>query len=209
MKSAGDYYDIFKLQDKVVIAIGDVTGHGSTSGIIMLMAQTVIRSLVEINMDADQVLKVLNSVLYSNIVRINERTENMTLSLLFYEKGKFSIAGQHESIVICRSSGKIEIIETINLGIYIGFMPDITEYLKTMEIKLEKGDVMLLYTDGLTEAVNDRNEQYGLNNLSNNLKSHRQMNAKQINYQIITEVYNFIGESRIYDDITLIVIKQL
>ena len=73
----GDYYDVFKINDVVIIGIGDVTGHGLPSGIIMLMAQTAIRSLAEVlNRDITSILKILNSILYTNIHAYKRRQEH-------------------------------------------------------------------------------------------------------------------------------------
>ena len=92
---------------------------------------------------------------------------------------------------------------------YVGFSDDISRYLDILKIRLEQNETMILYTDGITEAVNEKGEQFGLDRLSNVINRNKQSGAKQINYQIIKEVYNFIGDRKVYDDISLVVIKQL
>lgn len=205
----GDYYDIINGDEYVTIGIGDVTGHGLPSGIIMMMAQTAIKSLSEANIKPDDFLMILNSVLYKNIARIKE-TKNMTLSLIFYKDGKCIITGQHESVLILRSTGEIEEINTMELGFYIGMLPDLSAQINYREFNLNKDDLLFLYTDGVTEATNEQNEQFGIERIKAVLKKHysHTVSLDKLKFRVIKELYNFMGESRIYDDISMVFIKK-
>jgi serine phosphatase RsbU (regulator of sigma subunit) len=204
----GDYFDVIKLGGRIIFGIGDVTGHGLPSGIIMLMVQSVLRTMAELGMvDLKQVLTILNRVLFSNIQRMGEE-RNMTLQVGYYEKGKFNLAGQHESVLIWRKNGEIEILDTLKWGFYVGMMQDIEETIQTKEIRLEKGETLFLYTDGVTEAVNADEEQFGLNRVCETLKKYAPLPAEKIKFYFLKELYNFIGAEPIYDDISFMVIKQ-
>jgi serine phosphatase RsbU (regulator of sigma subunit) len=204
----GDYYDIFKLGNITIIGIGDVTGHGLPSGIIMLMAQTAIRALAETAPESPaELLVILNRVLFSNINRIREE-RNMTLAVFFQQDGRFCVSGQHESIVICRKDGKVENIETMDLGYYVGMLPDIADSVKTYDFRLESGDLLFLYSDGVTEAENEKSEQYGIDRMLEKISRYHELSSEEIRSKMIKDLYNFMGQREILDDITMVVIKQ-
>lgn len=99
----GDYYDILSTDDIVTIAIGDVTGHGLESGILMVMTQTAVRTLKEIReLDPVKFLDALNRTIYKNVRRMNSE-KNLTLVVLTYSKGRISISGQHEETIVVRN----------------------------------------------------------------------------------------------------------
>jgi sigma-B regulation protein RsbU (phosphoserine phosphatase) len=204
----GDYYDVLKVGDVVYIGIGDVTGHGLQSGVIMLMAQTAILTLSKSGeKDMEHMLGILNQVLYKNILRIQE-SKNMTLAILQYANHEFSMVGQHESVLICRTNGEVEVVDTLNLGLPIGLEEHIEGFIMTSHIHLNKGDLMVLYTDGATEAMNAQKQQFGIPGLKASLARHYKLPVHEIRNHILTDVFAHIGDARIYDDIALMVIRQ-
>jgi sigma-B regulation protein RsbU (phosphoserine phosphatase) len=204
----GDYYDVLQVDGMVFMGIGDVTGHGLQAGVIMLMAQTALLTLSQSGeQDMRHILSVLNRVLYQNIVRIREN-KNMTLSVLRYSDQEFDIVGQHESVLICRQDGRVEVIDTIDLGFPVGLERDIDEFIFSERFRLASGDVMLLYTDGVTEAENQQRQMFGLDNLTGALVKYHQLGAKEIMSHLVDEVQTYIDTAPIYDDISMLVVKQ-
>lgn len=204
----GDYYDIVSVGDVVYLGIGDVTGHGLPAGVIMLMAQTAMLTLSQSGeQDMKRMLSLLNQVLYRNILRIKEN-KNMTLAIIRYENRRFDLVGQHESVLICRSNGQIEEIDTLDMGFPMGLEYDIDDFITTDHFHLEPDDVLLLYTDGVTEAENVQDKQFGMEKLKESLASHHRMAAQEMVAQIMQDVHDFIGKQDIYDDISALVIKQ-
>jgi hypothetical protein len=121
----GDYYDVLNIDGVVTLGIGDVTGHGLESGILMLMAQTAVRTLKEIReTDPVRFLDALNRSLYKNVQRMNSE-KSLTLVILNYSQGLVSISGQHEETIIVRLGGEIERIDTMDLGFPIALDDDI------------------------------------------------------------------------------------
>lgn len=205
----GDYYDVLRIGDSVIIGIGDVTGHGLPAGIIMLMAQTSLLTLSHSGeRDMEQMMAILNRVIYQNIVRINEN-KSMTLAAIRYQDRKFNLVGQHESVLICRKNGQIEEIDTIDLGFPIGLENDIDDFIMSRQFTLEPEDALVLYTDGITEAENEAGDMYTLERLIGGLVAYHEMEAKEMMAHILADVYTFIGKTHIFDDISLVVIKQL
>lgn len=204
----GDYYDVLQYQDRVKIGIGDVTGHGLESGVLMIMAQTVVRSLLEGNFtNPQEFLDVLNRTVYHNAQRMN-CDKTMTLALLDYADGVLQISGQHEEVLVVRSGGKVERIDTIDLGFPIAMVEDMAEFVTTARVELNPGDVVVLYTDGITEAFNLDKQEYGLERLIDVAQRNCHKSAQEIQEAVISDVKGYIGQQKVYDDITLLVFKQ-
>ncbi|MFB2898574.1 SpoIIE family protein phosphatase [Aerosakkonemataceae cyanobacterium BLCC-F50] len=204
----GDYYDVLQQNGKVKIGIGDVTGHGLESGVVMIMAQTAVRTLLTVEeTDPVKFLNALNQIIYRNTNRMKS-PKNMTLSLLEYEAGVMRLSGQHEELIVVRNNGEIERIDTFDLGFPLGLEPDITQFIQQVEITLRSGEIAVLYTDGITEAVNSQNELYGLERFYTILQKNHHLSADEIRQAVIDDVMSYINEQKVFDDITLVVIKQ-
>ncbi|NEQ64992.1 MAG: AAA family ATPase [Symploca sp. SIO2D2] len=204
----GDYYDVLPQDGKVKISIGDVTGHGLESGVVMLMAQTAVRTLQESNQtDPVQFLDILNRTIYRNVQRINPY-KNLTLSLLEYNEGRLTVSGQHEEIILVRAEGQVECIDTSDLGFPLGLEEEISDFIAQEQVQLNPGDVVVLYTDGITEAFDINQEQYGLEKLCEIIRANSSLSAEAIKQAVIDDVREHIGSQKVFDDITLVVLKQ-
>jgi PAS domain S-box-containing protein len=204
----GDYYDVLHIDEVVTIGIGDVTGHGLESGILMVMTQTAVRTLAEIReSDPVRFLDTLNRIIYKNVERMNS-DKNLTLAILNYTKGTISISGQHEETLVVRKSGKIERIDTIDLGFPIGLNEQIADFINHTTVELNPGDGVVLYTDGIPEAEDINQKLYGLERLCEVVSSHWHLSAEKIKQVVIEDVRRFIGEQKVFDDITLVIMKR-
>jgi predicted ATPase/serine phosphatase RsbU (regulator of sigma subunit)/tRNA A-37 threonylcarbamoyl transferase component Bud32 len=204
----GDYYDVLQQDGKVKIGIGDVTGHGLESGVLMLMTQTAVRTLQQSHQtDPVQFLDILNRTIYGNVQRINP-DKNLTLALLDYSDGTLSISGQHEEIIVVRAGGLVERIDTTDLGFPIGLDEEITDFIASEQVQLNPGDVVVLYTDGITEAFDIARQQYGIERLCKVVSQNCEGTALEIRQAVIEDVRRHIGEQKVFDDITLVVLKQ-
>ena len=209
----GDYYDVIQHNGRILIGIGDVTGHGLESGMLMLMAQAGIRTLLE-NQEQDAVkfLNSLNGMIFKNAQERMEVDKNLTLSLLEYQptaqaEGVLHISGHHEDIIVVRN-GHLERIDTGDLGFQVGFVDDIAEFVAKIEVTLNTGDVVVLYTDGITEAENQERKEYGIKRLCEVVEQNWQQSVKNIRQAVIDDVRQYIGQQKVFDDITLVVFKQ-
>ncbi|MBD1806715.1 SpoIIE family protein phosphatase [Microcoleus sp. FACHB-SPT15] len=204
----GDYYDVLTHNGLVKIGIGDVTGHGLESGVLMIMVQTAVRTLLASNeTDPTKFLNVLNRVIYDNVQRMNS-DKNLTLSLLDYHEGTLRLSGQHEEMIVVRSGGQVERFDTIDLGFPIGLEADITDFVANTQVQLNPGDVVVLYTDGITEAENYSGVLYGVERFCEVLGDNWYRSTEEIRQAVVEDVRQHIGEEKVYDDITLLVIKQ-
>jgi serine phosphatase RsbU (regulator of sigma subunit) len=204
----GDYYDVLCYDGGILIGIGDVTGHGLESGALAIMVQSTVRGLLA-NQENDPVkfINALNEMVYHNVIRMNTE-KSMTLSLLFYQKGVLIFSGQHEEVLLVRAGGLLEKIDTFDLGFPIGLEQEIAEFVKPVSLSLNTGDVLVLYTDGITEAENIKGQYYSLERLCEVIQQHGEHSAKAIREAVIHDVRQFIGEQKVFDDMTLLVLKQ-
>jgi serine phosphatase RsbU (regulator of sigma subunit) len=207
----GDYYDVYPFPSGTsYFAIGDVTDHGLASGVVMLMAQSCYRtSLLSPNMSLKDILIEMNTVLYGNIQERLKDFRNLTLSLMKYQDGKLSVSGQHENFLLIRKGSEgVEVMDTTDLGMNIGMIDEIEEFVHEIEISFAVGDIALFYTDGITEAQNTDKEFYGHDRLLKSFLTHREKTSEEILQSVFDDVYSFIGNMEVYDDITAMVIKR-
>jgi len=204
----GDYFDVLRHGDRVIVSIGDVTGHGFESGAISLMVQSALRVLSALDLPPNQVLALLNYGIYENLQRMN-CDKSLTLLLLAYQNGCFHLVGQHEEAVLIRQDGAVQRLDTTDLGFPLGLEPDVTDYLAMpLYHCLAPGDLLLLYTDGIPEATDEAGKFYGVERLCAVAQTHRHLTAEAIVQTVLASVRSHVGLARVHDDITLIVLKR-
>jgi serine phosphatase RsbU (regulator of sigma subunit)/putative methionine-R-sulfoxide reductase with GAF domain len=204
----GDYFDVLQHGGRVKIGIGDVTGHGLESGVLMVMTQAIVRALLASGeIDHVRFLTILNHALFGNVQRMGG-DKNLTLCLLDYAAGEMKVSGQHEEMIVVRRDGTVERVDTIDLGFPVGLVEEISQFIGQVTVKLLPGDGVVLYTDGITEAENMADEQYGLARLCAVVSRHWSQSAEAIKDAVVSDVARYIGAQTVYDDITLVVVKQ-
>jgi len=203
----GDYYDVVSSDGGVVFGIGDVTGHGLESGVIAIMVQTAVRTLLANGQyESQKFFEVLNRVVYDNATRMNcDRI--VTLSLLHYRDKIVTISGQHEEVLVVRRNGVLERYDTLNLGFALGLEKDISKLIGEAKVPLRSGDVMVVYTDGITEAINSAGFTYGIERLSEAVMTSHCQPAEGIREAVLRSLREYIGGQHLLDDISLLVIK--
>ena len=207
----GDNFDFLTSADgnQVFIYIGDVTGHGVPSGLIMMMVDTIVTAMVYQGVSTGQEL-----ITHTNFLlhpRISSRLF-MTSVMLRWDKSKqqmYYTGAGHEHVLVYRKDR--EEVEAIpSGGIALGMIPDVSKIVQEHPIALEIGDCIVLYTDGITEAKNQTGEMYGLDRLQRALKRNGYKPSAETVFDGITKDFsNFVGEYVQIDDITMIVIKYM
>ncbi|GAA0780043.1 SpoIIE family protein phosphatase [Roseibium denhamense] len=204
----GDYYDVLQLCDKVKIGIGDVTGHGLESGVLMLMVQSIAVALQEQGTtDPKQFLNTLNSAICRNIKR-TRTDKHLTLSFVDIEGDTITLSGQHEELIILRADGELEVIDTLDLGFPIGLEENISDFVHTLQRPFKSGDTLVLYTDGVTEAEDSAKSLYGLDRLLDSAQRHKHCDVSIMLEHMIADLKEHIGDETIHDDITLLVARR-
>ncbi|MEY3309469.1 MAG: hypothetical protein RLZZ413_3507, partial [Pseudomonadota bacterium] len=204
----GDYYDVLYTQGRARIGIGDVTGHGVESGVLMLMVQSVARALHERGLDDPCIfLEVLNRAIYKNTER-TQSGKHLSLAFLDYIDDSVTISGQHEEFILIRQDGSVRRIDTIDLGFPIGLEENIGDFLSSIDVPFHEGDMMVLYSDGVTEAESEAGELYEMDRLIASALRHHKKTAIEAVDAIIADLRAHIGTQKVHDDITLVVLKH-
>lgn len=203
----GDYYDFVETENgERFVAIGDVSGHGVDSGLIMMMAQTAIMTLVRSDSEISptSILNVTNRVLRENISRL-ESNHYMTLSILRLEDDSITVAGHHQDVLVYRyDTGKVTAVAT--KGTWLGIADDVSEHIETTTLPLGKNDVMLLFTDGVTETTNINGEMYGQERLQEVFRRYSSRPLNEALEGIVEDVQRF--QTNQDDDITIMLLKR-
>ena len=204
----GDYYDIIEtMKGDKWITMGDVSGHGFDSGLVMMMAQTSILSMVSNGhvYQPSTILSSVNSVIRENLARLGS-DHYMTMMAINLNDKHMTVAGKHQDIIIYRSSlNKTEVVSTT--GTWLGISDDIEKHLQDVSIDVHDRDIVLLFTDGITEATDRDGEMYGQERLEQALNQYADLPVGKILDKIFDDVNSFQEEQ--LDDMTLVVIKRL
>ena len=206
----GDIYDVLEGPDgSTCLVIGDVTDHGLASGVVMLMTQAALRTALEATGgDLVPSLVRVNSVIYKNVSERMGDARNLTLALLRYHEGTVRVAGQHETVIVVRVDGTVEEIDTLPLGINVGLLGEVDDMMMESSFALGPKDLLVLYTDGVTEAEAPDKSQYGVQRLKDAVASRRTLPCEQIVQGVFTDIYRWIAGGRVYDDITLVLVRR-
>jgi DNA-binding LacI/PurR family transcriptional regulator/serine phosphatase RsbU (regulator of sigma subunit) len=203
----GDYYDTIPFANGCWVGIGDVTGHGLVAGLIMLMLQGMVAAMIqrEPNASPSEIVTSLNRSLYENIRNRLSRDDHVTFTLLRCDRdGRVTLAGVHEDIVVWRA--KSCTVETMRApGFWTGALPDVSDVTADGVTQLEIGDLLVLYTDGVTEAMNELGEQFELARLCHLVAAEATLPADVICGAIVNAVEQW--QARQIDDISVVVIR--
>lgn len=202
----GDYYDYtVKDDENVSITIADVSGKGVPAAFLMALGRSILKTLERQGQSPADNLRNLNQIIYPDI------TEDMFITMLhsnFNNKTKiltYSNAGHNPLIVYRAKEDKVELHSV--KGVAIGFMQGYNY--KQGELKLEKGDIVLYYTDGITEAENPNKELFGFERLEKVIYDNRYNDVDTIKENILNEINIFRRDYPQVDDLTFVVIKNM
>lgn len=203
----GDYYDFIETGDgQRFLTIGDVSGHGVDSGLIMMMAQTAIMTLVQSGRKVapTEMLEITNRVLRENIARL-ESSHYMTMSILKLEDNRITIAGHHQDVLIYRSATR-KVTSISTKGTWLGIADDVHDFIDVSTIEMAEDDVILLFTDGVTETTNSEGEMYGQERLQEVFRRCSDRPIEEALNGIVEDVQKYQAHQD--DDITLMLVKR-
>jgi sigma-B regulation protein RsbU (phosphoserine phosphatase) len=200
----GDFYDFIPIPtDKWGLVIADVSGKGVPAALFMALSRTLVRANVTGNHTASEAIRGANDL-------IAEDDRSSMFVTLFYgvldPRGRtltYVNAGHNPPLMLRRDN----IIMLEAKGIALGVMPNIE--LEEKEISLRDGDIVVLYTDGVTEAINNREEQFGQERLIRLIEEGCNLPAQELIKRIQQEITAFSQGQPQFDDITLMVLKVI
>lgn len=197
----GDFYDFFYIgHDQLCLVIADVSGKGVPASLFMMRSKTAIKNYARNGMSPSEVLARVNHTLCEG----NEAGMFVTvwLGILDLKTGLMQCANAgHEYPVLMRAGGNYELLKDKH-GLVLAAMDGvkIPEY----EIRLNPGDRIFVYTDGVPEAINEKNEAYGTERLTERLNRVKNNSEAHILEDILQDIRNFAGAAEQFDDITML-----
>jgi len=201
----GDYYDYIAARpDLVTFVMADVTGHSFGSALGMAMARTVLRGEIMEGRDPAGVLTAASRILYHDL----SASDLMITVFVVQWNGaegvlSYANAGHNPPFLWRAAKGAIEALDAD--GMIIGVRDDTSFEPKTA--RLEKGDVLLLYTDGIIEAKNARGEMFGEARLQEALAECAALSADEILKALFGVAKRFLGDGELHDDISMVVVR--
>ena len=198
----GDFYDMFLIDDKhLAITIADVSGKGIPAALFMMISKTLIKNVSEIEEDVNEIFNKVNNMLCKG----NKVDLFVTswFGILNLDTGKldFVNAGHNPPLYFSQKKGRYEFLKT-EPNMVLASIENL-KYQK-YEKYIEPGDRIFLYTDGVIEAVNLNNEQYGEDRLQLFLNNNLNLSAKENIEKLQKEIKNFVGRKEQFDDITML-----
>ena len=205
----GDYYDVLSASDGCWLGIGDVAGHGLNAGLTMLMIQSMVAALTrrDENATPSEIVSIVNDALFDNVRHRLQKDDHATFSLLRYRRdGRIVFAGAHEDLLVFRAAtSSVECIPTT--GPWIGARPKIRDFTTDSTLELRRNDVIVLYTDGITQARDSHGEMFGVDRLQDELGRTNGESASDIRRRLSDVVQRWTSDRE--DDMTMVVVKYL
>lgn len=201
-----DSYDVIEQGNNFYIYLGDVTGHGVASGFVMMIVNALISGFSKIVESSADIIIKTNEILKPRV------KSNILMSLLMvrwneHEKKMYMTGAGHEYLIIYKASQK-KAFKIKSWGVALGMAKNISKIIKETQIAVELWDIIVLYTDGITEAKNWKNENammFGMNRLIETIENAPTKTAQGIFNTITIELSKFMGYNhKQFDDITLI-----
>jgi len=204
----GDYYDVRPAKDGCWIGVGDVAGHGLPAGLVMLMVQSAVATMTKAKEDGapSELLAILNDIVYENVRHRMKQHEYVTFVLIRYHAdGRIVFAGAHEQLVVVRkATGKCEVLDTP--GTWVGAAPEIKLVTEDTAARLEAGDLLVVYTDGITEAENAAGEPFGIERICSDLEANHTKPVDEIRDRVLKAAQAWSAPNQV-DDMTLVVMR--
>jgi phosphoserine phosphatase RsbU/P len=206
---SGDYFDYIKVDDeRLGVAIADVSGKGIPASLIMAICRSVLRSQAIGNPSPADVLQKVNRQLYPDI------KEDMFISMAYlvldHVRGGVTLAraGHDAPLLYQQKSQNVTPLKTPGMVVGID-SGDVFDRLTTdVAVSLERNDCILLYTDGITEALDNEGNEFGLERTIGSVQSSAKEGAQAIVTRLIDDLRNFVGSTPQNDDITMIAIRK-
>ncbi len=206
----GDYYDFVILGDqKIGIAIGDVSGKGVPAAIYMTLTKGILQSHAEENVSPKSVLSKVNRLMYKTIEKNSFVSMFYAIIDLTSKSIRYSRAGHNPVILAGLRDEKHEFLtpKGVALGLDDGSVFD--SVLEEREFDLRSGDILVFYTDGFTEARNEQGEEFTETRLLRSVAGAKERTAEEIINVVVRDAKKFSGDAEQHDDMTMVVVKVL
>ena len=202
----GDYFDYIQLDDgRILIAVGDVSGKGVSAALYMSKIQGMIQIASRLYSSPRQILIEVNKWMYQGMERQSFVT--IILALVDTYKKTITICRAGHNPVIALHHGKLKLIQCKGLGVGLVTGEKFEDNLDEQIEKLDEDNSFIFYTDGITEAMNAKQEEFGDEKLYEMVQTHKHLTSKELLDKVVSEVNAFCCDVEQHDDITLVIVK--
>ena len=202
----GDFYDFFKVDDDhIIMVIADVSGKGVPAALFMVIAKTLIKNHAQNGLSVEEVFRMTNNQLCEG----NEDKLFVTawIGMLEISTGKLLYADAgHDNPILKKADGSIDFLKPAKKFLPLAAWEAVPYQLN--ETKLEKGDVLFLYTDGAPEATNGEEKMYGTDRLKDTVQMLPTEDMKTLLTSIREDIDKFVGDADQFDDLTMLAVKM-
>lgn len=205
----GDYYDTYKLdEDRYVMIIGDVSGKGTSAAFHMSQMKGVFHSLIQLNLSPAQFMIKANSALSKCLERNHFITASVFLINCAEQTICHSRAGHVPTLFYQAKEAKSDFIFFDGLGLGILRNKQYENHVQEKTFTYEAGDILVLITDGIVEAMNEKGQQFGFERIRSLVEIHYQKTPREIQNHLIDSLHSFVGgDGMIDDDYSIMVVK--
>ncbi len=199
----GDYFDCISLDDRRLgLAIADVSGKSTPAALLMANLQASLRTLATENLPVHKLVERINDIIFQNTT--SDKFITFFYGELFAHENRllYTNAG-HNPPILFRSTGGYELLS--EGGLILGILKN--QAYREKSIEFHPNDVLVLYTDGITEALNEKEEEFGEERLIRLMEANRWRRPEELADVILEEVRQFSGGMEQSDDITLLIVK--
>jgi sigma-B regulation protein RsbU (phosphoserine phosphatase) len=199
----GDYFDVITISEELYgITIADVSGKGAGAALLMANLQASIHALAGSDMPVGKMVSRINNLIYQNTAL--DKFITFFYAQLDIKNNTFTYCNAgHNPPYIIGSNRKV--LELMTGGIILGMMANIE--FETETLRLKAGDLIVMFTDGITEAMNEKEEEFGEKRLLSFVKDSPDKSAQDLIEGILSEVDSFSGALPQADDITMVIVK--
>lgn len=204
----GDVYDLLRSDDEqMLLYIGDVTGHGIPAGLVMAHVSSLLMTLARFCHSPREILIEANALLQRKVKQGTFMTTMLCQWDIKLQRFSYTSAGHERLIHYQAATRSIKIYPPG--GIALGIMADISSLMVEVEVPLQTGDFVVLYSDGIPEAHSTEHGMLGMPRFTDIIHQNAHFSdSKQIHDHIMHDVYNYIGGYPKTDDITLMVVRR-
>lgn len=206
---SGDYYDYIDVgEGRLGIVIADVSGKGVPAGLLMAMCRSALRSVAPGESSPSKVLAAVNRQLFPDIRE--DMFISMAYAVLEAGEGRLTLARAGHDPALCfrHENGTIESLRPPGLALGIDSGDVFGRVTRDQVVELRQGDCILLYTDGVKEAVDMRGDEFGMERMSDVFREASALGAEAVLRRVQEELRDFTGECPQMDDITLVAIEK-
>jgi phosphoserine phosphatase RsbU/P len=203
----GDYYDFIQLSpNKILAVVADVSGKGMSAALYMSKVQGMVQLAAHIYSTPKEMLTNINRRIFDGMDRRSFIT--MILALFDLKKKEVRICRAGHNKALFSVKGKIKILEGGGIGLGLERGPMFEDAIEEVRISMKPDSLFLFYTDGITEAMNEKKHQLGEKTIVDLLKTKRHLSAESIQHAILAKVEKFRGSAEQHDDVTMVVVKS-